>query len=140
MKLIKVLICLAVIGLAGWIYKYKYDEQVKSMGGFNIPELHKPETPAQRDERNQIEAKAIFASAITNDVVGWHRTIKQDCWIGYGTSPNTWWATATVEFVNKVGGIERTQIYYRFKPSFGDVQLIRLDRDEYLAWISAKVK
>lgn len=100
----------------------------------------KPLTPEQRLERNVSEAKAAFAAAITNDVVGYHRTIKQDTFIGFGEAPARWWATATVEFVNKVGGIERTVVYYRFKPSFGSVELIRMTGDEFIEWAGIKTK
>lgn len=97
---------------------------VLGLVGYRIFQAHQankwddaPETLLQRDIRQRKQAEQAFASAITNDVVGWHRTIDSHALIGSGPISD-WWAEATVEFVNKIGGIERTTIRWGFKPGF----------------------
>lgn len=73
----------------------------------------KPESEYQRWSRQMKQADAALASAITNDVVGYTRTIEKFC----ATSDNDikkWWASATVEFVNRNGGVDRTNLYWMF--------------------------
>src|SRR5258708_30492619 len=52
-------------------------------------------------------------SCLTNDVVGYTRTIKieMESWAEFPSNTD---AIATVEFVNTHGGIERTNLPYRF--------------------------
>ncbi len=94
---------------------------------------YKPETKAAREERYEREAKEQFASATTNDVIGYTRTINSASWIFSSTPVSNWWATATVEHLNKFGGVERVTLRWRFKESFGDVYIRRLTAEEFLA-------
>lgn len=50
----------------------------------------------------------------SNNVIGLSRIVKTD--LDYsGSNPTNWWGMATVEFVNKVGGIERKDVWYIFQ-------------------------
>jgi hypothetical protein len=60
------------------------------------------------------EADSLVAEKVTNDLTGWRRTLsiyvkRED--LG---DPSTWTATADAEFINALGGVERTNLYYRF--------------------------
>ncbi len=50
---------------------------------------------------------------LTNDVVGFSRMVKVDMAKFHG-GPTNWLANATVDYVNRSGGIERTNLFYRF--------------------------
>lgn len=104
----------------------------------STPGNSKPLTPEQRQERDAASAQTMLQSAITNDVVGYTRTIKLDDFIFTGTPVSNWWASATVEFVNQVGGVERTTLYYRFKTSFGDVRIRPVTAEEFVSSLSAQ--
>jgi hypothetical protein len=76
------------------------------------------ETEYQERERLRIEADADFRTALTNDIVGLSRviSIRGDY---YEKDIAQWRAEASVEYINKVGGIERTNVIYAFKRNTG---------------------
>jgi hypothetical protein len=94
------------------------------------PAADKPESPSQRERRQYDQANEAFARAITNDVVGYHRTIDQTIIVGYRPLSNCW-ATATVEFVNRLGGIERTNLNWGFKASGRSVYIRQLTAEQF---------
>ncbi|MDE2099095.1 MAG: hypothetical protein KGL39_17710 [Patescibacteria group bacterium] len=59
------------------------------------------------------EAEPLVRARCTNDVIGFTRIIAVhvDC---PQSAPHTWRADATVEHFNAAGGIERTNLPYRF--------------------------
>jgi hypothetical protein len=65
-------------------------------------------------------AGADFAvrTACTNDVTGLRRIIRVDA-STYDNNLAKWKASATVEFINHIGGVDRTNLYYRFYNSIG---------------------
>jgi hypothetical protein len=70
------------------------------------------------------EAPEAVRSELTNAVVGFYRAIEQPGalnWDFSSTSPNNWHGYAVVEFVNRLGGIERTNLPFRFLVTDGDV-------------------
>ncbi len=80
---------------------------------------------SSKEESFVYQAQPAVQRELTNDVIGYSRTIKiQIDWPDLSmqtnlnwaaaSSPTNWTAVATVEFVNKFGGIERTNLHYRF--------------------------
>jgi hypothetical protein len=62
-------------------------------------------------------AESELLKAITNDVVGLKKIIKYN--VPYFSRGETnFEATVTAEFMNKVGGIERTNLNYKFSRDF----------------------
>jgi hypothetical protein len=58
------------------------------------------------------DCEAQIQAQITNDVVGYSRTIRMDIQRA-DPNPTNWTAEAVVEYVNHQGGIDRTNIPYR---------------------------
>lgn len=120
-------IALAIFALVMFgVYRFRVareNETIRSMGGYELPG-RKPETQLERAARYESDARELFAAAITNDVIGYTRTIKSECWVSSATPVTNWFASATVEHINPRGGIERTTLYWRFKESFGDIRII----------------
>lgn len=79
----------------------------------------KQETSLQRSRRWQAEAEVAARSACSNDLVGISRIIDVTV-MDSATHPNQWEAYATCEYVNQVGGIDRTNVYLRFRTTFAD--------------------
>jgi hypothetical protein len=82
--------------------------------------VHPPKEPYEATaKRYHAEGKQVWQEAYQKEVVGFHRLVD-----GYfddmGDSPQKWKASATVEFVNKVGGIEHTNMHFTFRLSERD--------------------
>jgi hypothetical protein len=67
-----------------------------------------------RLKRFHHEAGTSLQAACSNDVVGFSRTIRSSV-RDDGDNPALWTADVTLEFVNKVGGIERTNLPFYFR-------------------------
>ncbi len=121
---------LVVVGI--WQLRVWREAQlVRSLGGVELSE-QKPESKWQMEQRVAAEAKTLFARAITNDVIGYHRTIKADEIIFANMPPSNWWATAEVEFINRLGGVQRTNLHYRFGVRWFAPYIYQInDRDYY---------
>lgn len=89
------------------------------------------ETRYQYWRRMRESAKVSFAAAVTNSVVGWHRTIEADC-MCFDDSPQTWYGSAVVEFQNRVGGIERTNLYFGFGNGAGSIYAHPVPQQKFL--------
>ena len=97
------------------------------------------ETPRARATRLHEEAPVAFAQAITNGVVGWTRTINSSIFDS-GDNPHLWTGEATVEFVNKVGGVERKDTYFAFSQSDGHIRCSVTDLETYHARLDGRAK
>src|SRR5208282_4428806 len=62
----------------------------------------------------QTKAANKILEDCSNNVVGLQRIVKS--YVDYSGTPSNWWGFATVEFINKVGGIEREERWYVFDP------------------------
>lgn len=78
------------------------------------------ESPASEKKRLTAVAHREIAEAITNDVVGL-RTVLSVSVNTHGDNPWEWTGSATVEFFNKAGGVERRSLGYRFYPHGDDL-------------------
>ena len=98
-------------------------------------------SPSERhylDWRDQARGKML--AECTNAVTGCNRIIDADVW-DIGDDPNKWTGEATVEFMNRIGGTERTNVPFRFLLVSGDtiaclvdsakVRALRQDRDDW---------
>ena len=89
-----------------------------------------PITPARRLEMLRLASVESFAKSVTNDVVGYRRTITSGL-DNYDADVGKWSAFAEVEFYNRSGGVERTNLRFVFEPHFflGDaITICRQDR------------
>jgi hypothetical protein len=71
------------------------------------------ETGSQHFRRLQSEAQALVLPQCTNVIVGFNRIITEEV-VLRDPDPNQWSAQVTAEFVNRVGGIERTNVPFAF--------------------------
>jgi hypothetical protein len=77
------------------------------------------ETYAHKIKRYRAGADAALPPAITNAVVGL-RTILSARTETYDDNFTKWTAEAEVEFINQVGGVERTNIHFGFSGLGGE--------------------
>lgn len=80
----------------------------KRSEGFN----DQPETLSQRQMRYYKQTATALDEAITNSI-GHRRTIRSLVLSG-DQNLETWTGTAEFEFFNRVGGVERTNAYFKF--------------------------
>jgi hypothetical protein len=85
----------------------------------------KPETEAQQILRLRSEAEGEMLKECTNVVVGLSRVIHSSI-ADLSDSPYRWSGDLTVEFVNRVGGIERTNLFFKFGTDTGGDGLVHL--------------
>lgn len=119
------IIGLAVVLIALFLvdYRVRQDEN---------PAADKPETDSQRWRRQQQQGEAAFAKSITNDVVGYSRTIETYRDIS-NDDVGKWWGHATVEYLNPMGGIQRTNLYWKFSTAGRMIFAQPLTVDQWLA-------
>lgn len=76
-------------------------------------QVTKPETELQQKSRLQSEAEGEMLKECTNVVVGLTRIIRSSVWDA-DDNPYKWAGDITAEYVNRVGGVERTNIFFKF--------------------------
>ena len=76
-------------------------------------QVPKPETELQQKARLQSETEVEMLKESTNVIVGLTRIIRLTA-ANSEENPYKWSGDVTAEFVNRVGGIERTNIMFRF--------------------------
>ncbi len=97
----------------------RYHDMIVAAQSFNdhirtdlINNGHNPnEDPIERFREH--DAKFSMMQECTNTVVGLNRIIKMEI-LDYNDDPNKWTGKMTVEYVNKVGGIEREELSFKF--------------------------
>jgi hypothetical protein len=77
------------------------------------------ESYAHKLTRYRAGAEQAVRVACTNEVTGLRQFIRLDV-STYGQNVKEWKATATVEYVNHVGGIDRTNLEFEFDTFGGD--------------------
>jgi hypothetical protein len=88
-------------------------------------QVPKPETESQQKNRLQSEAEIEMLKETTNVIVGLNRIIRQNV-ANADDNPYKWSGEVTVEFVNRVGGVERTNVFFRFGTDTGTDGLVHL--------------
>jgi len=82
------------------------------VGGLVVAFWPREESPAKERSRHQREAELEFLSLYTNGVVGYQRTIRTR--VSLHGHYSQWRAESEVEFINAIGGIERTNLPFDF--------------------------
>ncbi len=82
------------------------------------PDAPKPETELQQWARLQSEAEGEMLKECTNVVVGLTRIIRASV-VTAAEDPHKWSGEVVVEFINHVGGIDRTNIFFKFRTDTG---------------------
>jgi len=88
-------------------------------------QVPKPETELQQMARLQSESEGEMFKECTNVIIGLNRIIHFSLNIA-DDNPYKWSGKATVEFVNRVGGIERTNLDFKFGTDTGRDGLVHL--------------
>jgi ribosomal protein L40E len=81
-------------------------------------QMPKPETEWQQKARFQAEAENEMLKECTNVIVGLTRIIRSSV-MDAEDNPQLWTGSITAEFVNRFGGIERTNVPFRFSTDTG---------------------
>jgi hypothetical protein len=88
-------------------------------------QVPKPETELQTRARLQSESEGEMLKECTNVIIGLTRIIHSSVTIA-DDNPYRWTGRATVEYVNRVGGIERTNLFFKFGTDTGTDGLVHL--------------
>jgi len=81
-------------------------------------QMPRPETEWQQKRRFQSEAETEMFKECTNVVVGLTRIIHSSV-LDADDNPQQWTGAITAEFVNRLGGVERTNLLFRFSTDTG---------------------
>src|SRR5690348_6450980 len=81
-------------------------------------QVPRPETELQQRARLQSESEGEMLQECTNVIVGLNRIIRSSVTMN-DADPYKWMGHVTVEFVNRVGGIERTNLFFKFGTDTG---------------------
>ena len=81
-------------------------------------QMPKPETEWQQKSRFQAEAQTEMLKECTNVLVGLTRVIHSSV-LDAEDNPQLWTGLVTAEFVNRFGGVERTNVPFRFSTDTG---------------------
>ena len=110
-----VLAILLVVVVGGPIYWWRNQ----------LAEVPRPETELQQKIRLQSEAELEMLKESTNVVVGLNRIIRVSVANG-DDNPYKWAGEVVAEFINRVGGVERTNLYFKFGTDTGSDGLVHL--------------
>jgi len=95
----------AIVAFITYQIKKATQEEEKKLEDIVHP--HHPWVTLQTKAANQI------LEDCSNNVVGLQRIVES--YVDNSGTPSNWWGLATVEFINKVGGIERKTRWYVFE-------------------------
>lgn len=88
-------------------------------------QVPRPETELQQKVRLQSESELEMLKECTNVIVGLNRIIHYSV-ADTDDDPYKWTGAATIEFVNRVGGIERSNLFFKFGTDTGPDGLVHL--------------
>jgi hypothetical protein len=108
-----VLAILLVVVVGGPIYWWRSQ----------LAQVPKPETELEQKLRLQSEAELEMLKESTNVVVGLNRIIRASVANG-DDNPYKWGGEVVAEFINRVGGIERTNVFFKFRTDTGSDGLV----------------
>ena len=81
-------------------------------------QMPRPESESQQKSRWQSEAGFEMLRECTNVIVGLWRIVHKSV-LDADDNPQQWSGTITAEYVNHMGGIERTNVQFRFSTDTG---------------------
>ena len=106
-----VIVATGLIVCAGWVWQARQAAAVTALGGLAMPGSN--ETYAEKLARYRRDVDQTVREACTNNVVGLRSIISLNCDTTDDNYKN-WVAQTTFEFINKVGGVERANLEFRF--------------------------
>jgi len=123
-SIIAAVLAIGAICLAAWIWHARQESTVRALGGMAMDGAGDNETHAHKLDRLRAGADQAVRMACTNATIGLRSIISTDTET-HDDNFMKWTASATVEYVNKVGGVER--VNYEFRPYVvgGDFSWIR---------------
>ena len=125
-NILGVAITVLIVASAIWFYHYRENTMTKALGGTELPDLSKPIRPAESAERE-------IRERLTNDIVRLNRIVSLDIQ-HTDPEPTNWTAEAVVEYVNRAGGIDRTNLPYKcYQPHLWYVDTEKLYHNETAA-------
>ena len=132
MKALQYIAAAAFAVLAIWFLFSQYEASQRAING-NITILtaadeaaaNRPTAARMKEWRSHAEFEML--KSCTNDVVGFTRVISFTV-NDWDEELTNWNGLVTAEHVNTVGGVERSDIYYLFRPVFGT---LTAQQDDY---------
>jgi hypothetical protein len=88
-------------------------------------QVPKPETELQQQARLQSESEGEMLKECTNVIIGLTRIIHSSVTMS-DDIPYKWTGRVTLEYINRVGGIERTNLFFKFGTDTGHDGLVHL--------------
>jgi len=116
----------AVVMLGIWQFRtWREAQLVKTMGGFQLPDVTDRRTPEDKARDKfmalQAEAEGLLLGRITN-TVGYRRHTGYHL-LNYDPDPNQWQAVVTVESFNRFGGVVAEFRCYKFAKDDTGIEL-----------------
>jgi hypothetical protein len=112
------IVCFLLVLILGgtWVWHAHHDAVTPVSEGGSFTGLGDNESYAHKLARYRAGADEALISECTNVVIGL-RTIIQHNTETYDHNFTKWTGSATVEFINMVGGVERTNLEFIFDPN-----------------------
>jgi hypothetical protein len=110
-KIFGVVLLIALVGVGIWLWSYKLHAINQAMPDGDSPD--------QRLARWRSTAQADMLAQASNDVPGFTKLI--DSSVDTSGDFKTWTGEVTADYVNHVGGIDRTNLHYVFTSLQGDL-------------------
>jgi hypothetical protein len=121
MKAVKTILALTLCAMAVFFListRHQINEAIKGPVSFATPGDN--ESYADKIARYRAGAENAARTACTNEVVGLRGIIALDVQT-YDNNFKNWTANATVEYINHIGGVDRTNIELTFDPGYTGV-------------------
>lgn len=94
-------------------------------------------SPRERLNHLRDQAAQVMLKESTNEVPGIHAIINVDANVFSDDSVPKWSGVVRLDYVNKIGGIERTNLHFKFTSSSGGMLLAFEDSEFYQAQFMA---
>lgn len=114
------IITVAIVVGAGFVYyawRGKVNDATEALGGTSMLHAGDNESYPNKLKRYRQGADSALLAACTNAITGLRFVVKSRC-VTYDDNFMKWTASATVEYINEVGGVQRREIQFKFDPSF----------------------
>ena len=118
--IIALALCALAVCASIFVWHLRVNSSAAALGGASTTSAGDNENYADKLARYRAGAEAAARAACTNEVIGLRGIISLDVQT-YDDNFMSRTASATVEYVNQIGGVDRTNIELKFDPGYAGV-------------------
>lgn len=116
-NIVAFIVCALVVFASIWFWHLRVNTAASAVSEVSMATTGDDESYASKLARYRAGAESAARAACTNEVTGLRGIISLDVQTSDDNFMN-WTASATVEYINQIGGVDRTNLDFKFNPGY----------------------